>query len=358
MTLLRYFVSAILRGHVIVALGMLALFGLFTVMDEAGDIGKGDYTGANVLAYVAMTLPATLLDLAPFVILIGTIYGLSGFLRTHEITALRTAGFSVAGIATYALIATFATTGVLIPLELAARPMLQQAILYRTSIRSPDGNLLAREGSWMAREGTFVYVGSLRGGRLPSRVSVFEFGAEERELTRFVHAKDAEILEEARWRLRDVTTRHLGENGFTLEEVPEMDWQPIWSAATALQAMPIQSLTFGELVEYIDYLGDSGTGGAHGLELWRRVLMPLSGFAFALLGAALIVSVRPRSGGGLAILVGIGAAIGLYLFQQITMNTVLQAGAAPFVAVMVPTLVLVGIAVLGAMRANAGPRRP
>jgi len=351
----RYFIFSILRGYLIVALGLLALFGLFALMVEAGDIGEAGYSAADALLFVTMSLPATLLDLAPFVILLGTIFGLAGFLRTQELLALRAAGISAVGIGGLALAAALIGTCVIVPIEMTARPLLQQAILFRTSEKSPDGNLLDREGSWIARDNTFVYVGSLIGGQRPSNLSQFTFG-DDLTLEQFTHAREAEIVAPDRWRLEDVDVRTLSDAGDRRQSVATLDWQPIWYPAPLLQEFPLASLTLGELRQHIEFLTETvAPSTTHALEFWRRVLAPLSIFAFAFLGAALVTGVRPRSGGGLVIVIGIAAAIGIYLFQQISVNAVSRAGAPPFLAVALPTGLIVLLAFAAGQRANQGP---
>jgi lipopolysaccharide export system permease protein len=352
----RYFISAILRGYLIVSVALLALFGLFAAMDEAGDIGKAGYNTRDALLFVTMSLPATLLDLAPFVILLGTIFGLSSFLRTQELLALRAAGISAVGVAGLALVGALLASALFVPIEVAARPLLQQALLFRTSEQSPDGNLLAREGSWITRDETFVYVGSLIGGQRPSRVSVFEF-TDTRALKRFTHAGEAEIISNDQWRLKEVEIRSIDGDRRLFEAHAELGWQPIWSPATLLQEFPLASLSMGELRQHIAFLAETrGLDIPHAVEFWRRALAPLSAFAFSLLGAALVLSVKPRSGGGLAIVIGIAAAIGVYLFQQISVNAAAMAGLPPFAAVAVPTTLLLVLALAGVHRSNQGPR--
>ncbi len=351
----RYFILAMLRGYVIVAVALIALFGLFAAMEEASDVGEAGYDAGDALLYVAMGLPATLLDLAPFVILLGTIFGLSGFLRTQELLALRATGMSVYGIAGLALAASLIAICVVVPIEITARPLLQQAILFRTSEQSPDGNLLDRDGSWIARGETFVFVGSLIGGERPSRVSLFEFD-DDLALRRFTHAEEAQIANPDLWRLEDVAIVEVTEDGHRRKHADELDWKPVWSPVTLLQEFPMASLSLGELRQQIEFAQrNAGVSAPHALEFWRRVLSPLSVLAFGLLGAALVLAVRPRSGGGLVILLGIAAAIGLYLFQQIGMNTASKVGLSPFVSAALPTAILIALALAAARRVNEGP---
>ncbi|MFM7119914.1 MAG: LptF/LptG family permease, partial [Gammaproteobacteria bacterium] len=306
MIIARLVILAILRGYLIVALALLALFGLFAFMEEAGDIGDGAYSAADAVAFVTLSLPATLLDLAPFVILLGTIFGLAGFLRSQELLALRAAGLSPLQITGLAAAAGLLAGVLVLPLELSARPLLQQALLFRVSEQSPDGNLLDRNGSWIARGNTFVYVGALRGGERPSNVSEFVFD-DDLALTRFMHARDAQIMAPDRWRLRQVEIRRIGPDGHDRAFKDTLNWRPIWYPAALLTAFPLGSLTLGELRQQIAFLTSSTTGqardraagnratgsgapgAAHALEFWRRALTPIMLVAFAVIGAGLIL---------------------------------------------------------------------
>jgi len=356
MILARYFVIAILRGYVIVAMALLALFALFAFMEEAGDIGEGAYSARDALLFVAMGLPVTLLDLAPFIVVLGTIFGLAGFLRTQELLAVRAAGQSLLSIAGYAAIAALLGLVILVPLEFSARPLLQQGLLYRLSEQSPDGNLLDRNGSWIARNNTFVYVGSLAGGQRPSDISEFVFD-DTLALTRFTHARAADILAPERWRLRDVDIRRIRPDGHEREIRSDMEWQPIWYPAQLLREFPLGSLTLAELRQQMAFLEASATpNAAPALEFWRRLLAPLMILSFAVLGAGLIGAVRPRSSGGLVILSGIALAIGLYLFLQIGINAGARFGLTPALAVTLPTAALCALAGALLKRIHERPR--
>lgn len=368
MIIARLVILAILRGYLIVALALLALFGLFAFMEEAGDIGDGAYSAADAVAFVTMSLPATLLDLAPFIILLGTIFGLAGFLRSQELLALRAAGWSPLQITGLAVAAGLLAGVLVLPLELSARPLLQQALLFRISEQSPDGNLLDRNGSWIARGDTFVYVGSLRGGERPSNVSQFVFD-DDLQLTRFTHARTAEIIAPDRWRLRQVEIRRIGPDGHDRNFKDTLNWRPIWYPTALLTAFPLGSLTLGELRQQIAFLATSTISGApsrtagnrapeaaHALELWRRALMPAVLIAFAMIGAGLILRVRPRSSGGFVVLLGIALAIGLYLFLQIGVNAGARIGLPPFLSVALPIVLLCAAATALLLRTNQGPR--
>ncbi|MFM7120793.1 MAG: LptF/LptG family permease, partial [Gammaproteobacteria bacterium] len=102
--------------------------------------------------------------------------------------------------------------------------------------------------------------------------------------------------------------------------------------------------------------GSGAPGAAHALEFWRRALTPIVLVAFAVIGAGLILRVRPRSSGGFVILLGIALTIGLYLFLQIGMNAGARVGLPPFLAVVLPILLLGSAATAMLLRTHQGPR--
>jgi len=354
----RYIVAALLRSYLIVALALLALFGLFNFMEQADDIGNGSYTAAGALYVVLLSLPATLLDLAPFVAMLGTIYGLAGFVRTQELIALRAAGVSQLRLSLVTLLGASLLVLALVALEWVARPLLQNGSLARASATSVDGNMLSREGSWITSGNRFAFVGSYRNGQVPVDIAVYEFDG-DRQLVQYLRAESARIASSSLWQLEEVVIKHLqGEPAPRIDTSRQrtLDWQPFWSQSTQLFDLPLQSLTLADLRRHSDFLRREGIESvSFELEFWRRCLLPLSALVFSLFVAQFLLAVRPRSGMGLAMASGGAAAIGIYLFQQILVSAVILTGASVWQAVLAPIVLVAGLALWLARRVNGAP---
>jgi len=354
----RYIVVALLRSYLIVALALLALFGLFNFMDQADDIGNGSYSAATALYVVLLSLPATLLDLAPFVAMLGTIYGLAGFVRTQELIALRAAGVSQLRLSFITLLGALLLVLALVALEWVARPLLQTASLTRASATSLDGNMLSRDGSWITSGNRFAFVGSYRNGQVPVDISVYEFDADQ-QLAHYLHADSARIASASEWQLDQVVSKHLrGEPAPAIDTrtEPTMSWQPFWSQSTQLFDLPLPSLTLADLRRHSSFLRQEGIESvSFELEFWRRALLPLSALTFSLFVAQFLLAIRPRSGMGLAMASGGAAAIGIYLFQQIMVSAVILTGASVWLAVLTPIGLVAALALWLAQRVNGAP---
>ena len=99
MTILqRYIAQAILTSTGLV---LLVLLGLYTFMDfitELEEVGKGEYQLADVLAYLALSMPKRIYELLPIAALLGSVLGLGNLASQSELVVMRAAGISIQGI--------------------------------------------------------------------------------------------------------------------------------------------------------------------------------------------------------------------------------------------------------------------
>lgn len=355
--LYRYLIGAIVRGYLLVAAALLALFGLFDFMDQAGDIGEGNFGTGDALAVVTLNLPVRLVDLSPFIALLGVVYGLSTFVRSNELMAMRAAAVTPLRLAVVCGLTTVGFFAVLASLELAARPMAQQAHLLHMTETSRDGALFSRDGIWIEHGGLYVNIESLARGGAPSGIHMYDFG-DDTVLDTYIAAASADLLAEGNWLLHRVVEKDYLPDGTVATHVrPTMEWTPPWRQTTVLYELPLESLSLEEINQQRHYLAsESQSAGLYGMEFWRRVLAPAAGIAFALFGAPFVLGVGPRSSMGGAVTLGIANALVMFLVQQIGTNAIWLATQSPVLAVASPIGVVLAVAVLLIRRVNGAPR--
>ncbi len=363
--LYRYLGGALVRGFALVAGALLALFGLFDFMEQAGDVGEASFSTLDALAVVALNLPSRLLDLSPFIALLGVVYGLSTFVRSHELIAMRAAAVTPLRLAVICAAATVAFFVVLAGVEFIGRPMAQQGHLLHMTETSRDGALFSRDGIWIEHDGQFVNIESLSTNGVPSGIHVYEFGDDSR-LERYLTAARAEMLAteagggEAVWELRGVVEkryRYDGEESVVTRQLAAMPWTSPWRESTALYELPLESLTLAELdARRRELAAENRPTGIHAMEYWRRLLMPASGVAFALFAAPFVLGVGPRSSMGGAVSLGVANALVMFLVQQIGTNAIYLATQSPLLAVASPVAVVALVAALLIRRVNGAPR--
>ncbi|MFW6093031.1 MAG: LptF/LptG family permease [Pseudomonadota bacterium] len=356
-TLHGYLMRALIRGYVLVAASLLALFGLFDFMEQADDVGDASFGVADAVAVVALNLPSRLVDLSPFVALLGVVYGLSTFVRSQELIAMRAAGMTPARLAGLCGLVTAGSFVALAGVELAARPMAQQAHLLHMTETSQDGALFSQDGVWIEHEGLFVNIESLARGGAPSGIRMYWFG-DDTMLDRYLHAESAELEPEGVWTLHDAVEKRYQDSGkVATRNLETLSWSPPWRQSTALYELPLESLTLQEIAQYQQYLTDrQRPAGIYAMEFWRRVLTPASGIVFGLFGTPFVLGVGPRASMGGAVSLGVANALGVFLLQQIGTNALYLASGSPLLATSVPIVVVLIAAVLLIRRVNGAPR--
>ena len=101
----RYLIRNIFIGFAAAAGLLIPLFTTFNLMNELDDVSPGGYHWTQAVVVVLMTLPRSLIDLGPFIALLGGIVGLGQLSKSMELTAIRTTGFSIFRISIVALCA-------------------------------------------------------------------------------------------------------------------------------------------------------------------------------------------------------------------------------------------------------------
>jgi lipopolysaccharide export system permease protein len=98
-TIRRLIYGEVLAAIALVALGFLALFFFFDLVDEFQYLGKSNginaadvYQIRHALLYVGLLIPNHLYELLPISVLIGTIFVMARLAQSSEYTILRTSG--------------------------------------------------------------------------------------------------------------------------------------------------------------------------------------------------------------------------------------------------------------------------
>ncbi len=99
-TIRRLIYGEVLASIALVALGFLALFFFFDLVDELQYLGRSNglpnaneiYQIRHALFYVALLVPNHLYELLPISVLIGTIFVMARLAQSSEYTILRTSG--------------------------------------------------------------------------------------------------------------------------------------------------------------------------------------------------------------------------------------------------------------------------
>lgn len=340
----RYLIKNLFLGFAAAAALLIPLFSTFDFINELDDVSSGGYHWTQALMVVLMKLPRCLIDLGPFIALLGGIVGLGQMSKSLELTAMRVSGLSVARIGIIALSAGCIFTVALCALdEWVASPLQQRALQLKDRAEaSVDNNSGSDNALWARRNNEFVTIKTLDKYNRPIGIEIFKYH-QDLTLEFYIYAKTAAIFENGIWTLYGVNEKTWSEGKESTQFHDSMPWQSIFSHTSLKELMmPSDSFSIEQLSNYISYLQTTDQPDLEfRIALWQKLGRPVLILAMILLAVPFTFS-HPRAP-GLGSRLATGAIIGLltYVSYQIVVNLgLLFSFNAPLTALLPPSILL------------------
>jgi lipopolysaccharide export system permease protein len=340
-TLDRYLVGRIAGGMATATVVLLPLFGFLDLLEQLEDVGEGSYRIADALRHVVLLAPRRLIQLAPFIALLGNVIALGRLAGSLELVAMRAAGMSAMKIARASLtlgLGVVAMLGVLE--EFVASPLQQQALILRSAALEQGTELGADLGIWTRDSRRVLRIGNMDSRKGPEDVEVMSFDGQG-HMIEYLRSPRATIAADGRWTLSEATRKRFPHDTAITDTLSEMQWLPFLSRdQIATLTRPPDSLSPTQLRELVRYLKATGQEFAdYELALWRK-----PGGAVLLI-AMLLVSTPfmfgfPRGGLGRRLVIASVTGVGIYLFDQIVSNAGLLLDLNPAVVALTPGVLL------------------
>lgn len=336
-TIRRLIYGEVLAAIALVALGFLALFFFFDLVDELQYLGKNNGLGAaagiyqlrHALLYVALLIPNHLYELLPISVLIGTIFVMARLAQSSEYTILRTSGLGpwralrlLLALGALFVMLSFAVGDYVAPASGRAAQLLKAR--YQSKIT------IGQTGAWLKEKQAYntyvVNVKALSPDNEMQGVQIFEFNNKglivsttQAPIAAFA-AGDAWLLQQAARAEFDVPT------GLTpagkLQEgakvsratVASFRWPTEISAEmVSVALLKPERMSTIDLFNYVRHLEANGQSAQrYEIEFWKKVFYPLSCLVMVVL--ALPFAYLHFRSGGIAGYVFAGVMIGISFF--------------------------------------------
>jgi lipopolysaccharide export system permease protein len=327
-----------------VAMGFLALFFFFDLVDELAHIGKsfaggsfGAYQIQHALLYVALLIPNHLYELLPITVLIGGVFVMARLAHSSEFTILRTSGLGpglalrlmlILGLAL--VVITFVIGDYIAPAADKTAQLLKARYLGQISI--------GQTGAWLKEKrdnkSYAVNVSAMSANADMLNVRVFEFDAAGSILST-THAKEAVFENDKSWTLKNVrrsdyaidgtvsmtsknvSTEHTLKNkqaSIKQSQLETYRWPTNLNADMVTVALlkPDRMGTV-DLFQYIRHLdANKQVAQLYEIQFWKKVFYPLSCIVMLVL-ALPFAYLHFRSGGITAYVFG-GVMVGISFF--------------------------------------------
>ena len=340
----RHIGASLVRGYVPVFLILLSVFSLIVLVDEIDEVGKGDYTFIKATEYLTLTTPSRIVFLAPFVALLGSILALGGLANGRELIAMQASGISPFQIAAmvmkYGLVFIL---GVVAMEQFVTPPLDQQAFFARSLALSESGAYQSKKGFWFKDGRQYVRIQKVLYGKIPQGIDIFEFG-EDGQLSRYVHAQEANVDDPQTWVLRQVQQKMIHGHTFSKSYAEEMDWtSPLRQQEMRVLTLPTSALSTADLYHYVKILDRKGQNSVrYELAFWEKVFRPLNTGLMILVSIPFVFGPLRTATTGKRILMGSMTGLGYYLAIQVLEQVGGLLGLSPVMTVMVPFGSLLG----------------
>ncbi len=327
---------------------LLTLLALFLFFDEQGWVGVGSYGNLQALRYVALNLPATLVQFLPVAALIGSLRALGLLARGSELTVMRAAGIPVWRIGVSVLLAGL----LLVPLtlgigEYVAPPLTQTARIAKAVQRNANISITGRSSAWIP-DGTRI----LRAERLPGEagfgaITVFEMDPGN-QLAAVGQAHGAHVTADGSWELEGYA-----QSRFQPQQVlaTSVATHPLSASASpaflgAIASAP-RDLSLRELGVAIAHLAANGQDTrSYRFAFWAKIA-GLAAIPFAVLLALPFAfgSLRSTEGGARTV-VGLSFGLAWFLMQRMVESGTIVFGLDPLLLAWIPASLLAVVVAL------------
>jgi lipopolysaccharide export system permease protein len=344
----RYLAREVYVSTAFVFVGFLALFAFFDLINELGDLGKGNYRLPNILLFVLLTVPSHVYELAPIAVLIGTLYSLSYLASNSEFTVMRVSGLSPLKAA--AVLGRIGIVFVIIIYafgELVAPYSEKAAQQVRLTALSSSMAQALRTGLWVKEELRFVNVREVLPDSTIKSIKVYDFDNDFRLLT-ISEASRGDYQSDNVWRLTGVVRTHFEVGKVWLEKLPDMMWKSVLTPEmlSVLIVQP-ERMSAWNLYQYTRHLSSNNQKTERfEIALWKKLVYPFA--ALVMMALALpFAYVHVRAGGvGVKIFSGIMLGILFHMLNSLFSHLGLLQNWSPLTSAILPSLVFLTAALM------------
>ena len=340
-TVRRLIYGEVLVAIALVAVGFLALFFFFDLVDELQYLGRNNglssaadvYQIRHALLYVALLIPNHLYELLPISVLIGTIFVMSRLAQSSEYTILRTSGLGpwralklLLALGAFFVVLSFVVGDYMAP----ASERLAQLLKGRYQDRITVG----QTGAWLKeKQGNASYVVNVKAltpDNAMQGVRIFEFDAKGL-ITSTTQAPLATFASDNTWRLQQpartdfvVPTTADPTTATAMAQVNRTTqnstaWRTDLTAEMVSVALlkPERMGTI-DLYNYVRHLDANGqTAQRYEIEFWKKVFYPLSCFVMVMLALPFAYLHFRSSGTASYVFAGVMIGISFFLLNNV-----------------------------------------
>ena len=340
MSLLDRYIGRTVAVSIILALLVLvALDSFFTLVRELDEVGQGDYSFAEAMLYIGMTVPHRIVEYFPISALLGAITGLGLLASNSELTVIRAAGVSIARIVVSIMKTGVILVAVVFLLSEFVVPPAEQFAETRRSLKLAEQSALKSEYGFWSRDGySFINIRDIDASGRIGDVYIYEFDSGYK-LRRSTYAGEANYINEE-WILKDIVQSDISDSQIEKSSYKEAKWGSLLNPELLnIIAIDPARMPLRDLFDYVSYLRENGQDADRFLlPLWGKLVSPFAIAVMLLLAVPFVFGPLRSVGIGQRILVGFLVGLSFHLINQAFSHLGVVYSIPPSVSALLPVL--------------------
>ncbi len=315
----RYVISHVLELTGIVALGLVSIYTLVVFVSDVNETGKGNYGVTQVLEYSVLMIPSSLYILMPIVALLGTLMGVGALARSGELTAMRSAGVSLARVGAATLVAGAGLAIFAFFLGDWLAPTSESlATELRDSSRGSSG--YTGKSVWLRDADRVIRINKLQSEEHINDVTVFRLGSDGR--LQAALTVDEGVYTDGHWRLSGVKRTDFAGDRTSVTLLDTLDLGGgVSPKVLKLFILEAGSLSAHGLVRLISFMDENHLDASkYRLLLWRKLIEPLTVMVMMLFAVPFVTGQLRDAGAGQKLLAGALVGIVFYVVNKVSVS--------------------------------------
>ncbi|WP_428087799.1 LPS export ABC transporter permease LptG [Candidatus Thioglobus sp.] len=355
----RYIAKTLLKYSLSVMLILVGVFAFFKFLEEVDDIGRANYALVDAAVYIILLVPSITYTLYSLIILLGCILGLGHLASNRELVVMRGSGMSIVGVTktTLKISIIFAVVMIFIG-EIIAPISSDYAQKYRAQELGKRVVDTSQQGFWIKDSGNIIHIDKNIDGKVFNNITVIKPNQTNNRLDWIAFSKTA-LFEQNKISADKTSIFNIdANNGFFKidkkivdKHITKVDFDTELIQSFKKQAKELSMLA---LFKHILFLSDNQlSSGAHEVELYSRLMKPLTLIAMIILSLPFVFGSLRDSSLGKKIFMGVVISLFFELSSRIGGILSLRFDFNHLLSASLPTAIIFIIAVILLQRISA-----
>ncbi len=357
----RYITKTLLSYTSVVLLVWLSIYSFFNFLEELDSIGKADYTTLEAIKYILLQMPELAYKQASPVILLGCVLGMGYLATTNQLVVLRVSGNSILKLT--AITIKIALTFIIVILafgEFFVPLASEEGEKGRAKALGQSFALQSREGFWIREGGNYINAINNIDSSSFTDVTIYQVSPSNKIET-IITSESADF---------DGTTTTLAMKNANIISINEINnsieitskkrnnYNKIVSfdqdLIESLKKEP-KELTTRKIYKHIQFLDDNKQASSiYKVELYKRLIKPVTLVAMILLAMLFIFGSNRDVSLGRKIFFGITLGLSFEMLSRVGSALSLSFNLSPLMSAVLPTLVIIVLAIVFLSRKSMG----